>query len=458
MNRQSKRLTGKSLFGSGLVLLLMVVETALTQTIPGFNPGASQQSLSRQFTVHGGGKTPGSLQDMAVPRGPGGQPLALWLARVPPPTAGDSITLNPQLAAVSAERIKAAILRILKKQDQWRGQIHIYLASPRKWKGATEIRPIPFRDGWRYGVIIPEEIEWQRFVRTIAGAVLLELVNRGDAQNFIEPPLWLTEGMAELLVVEPGRALVLEADRTYTSSNSRSDLSKEARMLLKGQTVMDWTELSNANASSLSDENEYSRFKGSAVLLTDLLLVQPGGQEKMGRFVDSLGSVLNWQTAFLKAYQADYRTLLDVEKWWAVVDAANAINGSSGLWPRDIVMAHLSEIFTETVGPKEGHAEGVGRKSINLSQLIVVWDFAAQREVVDRKMEQLRQLLAHSDRNLAPLVEDTYRLLNQYVDDRTNAGRDPEKRSELEARGKLLAQTAARRLTMISQKIATFRP
>ena len=458
MNLNSKRQTRRSVFWSGLFLLLIAGTLAQGQTIPGFNPEASQQSFSRQFTVHGGGRTPGSLQDMAVPRGPGGQPLALWLARVPPPTVGDTITLNPQLAAVSAERIKGAVLRILKKKDQWRGQIHIYLASPRKWKGATEIRPIPFKDGWRYGVIVPEEIEWQRFVRTVTGAVLLELVNRGDAQSFIEPPLWLTEGISELLEVDPGRALVLESDRTYTSSNSRSDLSKEARMLLKGQPVMDWTELSTADASTLKDENDYSRFKGSAVLLTDLLLVQPGGQEKMGKFVDSLGSVLNWQTAFLKAFQADYRSLLDVEKWWAVTDAANAINGSTGLWPRDIIMAHLSEIFTETVGPKEADRAGAGRRSMTLSQLIVGWDFTSQREVLDRKMNQLRQLLSHSDRNLAPLVEDAYRVLNQYLEDRANAGKDPEKRSELEARGNLLAQSAARRLNAISQKITTFRP
>ncbi|HTI70289.1 MAG TPA: hypothetical protein VMF06_09995 [Candidatus Limnocylindria bacterium] len=428
------------------------------QTLPGFGTGSSHTSLSRQFVVHGGNKDlVSNLREIAIPRDSNGQKMAQWLARVPNATVGDKIELEPRLAAVSAERIKITMLRLLKQPDHWKGQVHIYLVSPNKWQGATEIRPVAFRDGWRYAVIVPEEIEWQRFVRTIAAVILMETVNRADPQRWSEPPLWLTEGIAELLLISPGRGLVLESDRTYTSIARRADLSAEARKLLAGQGVLDWTEISNASVADFKDEESYNHFRGSALLLTDFLLVRPEGSENLGRFVDGLGSVLNWQTAFLRAYHNDFRSMLDVEKWWAVSDAADAINGSTGMWPKDTVIAHLGDVFVESVTPEDVAIAGRDRRSMPLSELIVTWDFKRQREVLDRKLTQLRMLLAHADRTLSPLVEEAYRTLDKYSEDRSTAGRDPESRSQLEARAQIIARAASRKIAVLEHRVNEMR-
>jgi hypothetical protein len=446
-------------FGIALLILAQLVTTYLSsaQGLPDLRSQASQMSLSRQFTIHGGHEGSGGLMEMSVPRGRGGKELALWLAKVPGTAPGAKIDIDPRLATVSCERIKLAVLKILNQPDRWRGRIHVYLVNPLKWKGATEIRPVSYSDGWQYAVIIPEQVDWQVFVRTIVGTVLLELANRSDPDHFGDPPLWLTEGLSALIIMNPGRSLVLEQGKTFQTDLLRPRVTDEARSLLGRQEALDFTTLGDTDVSKLADEVDLARFRGSALLFTHELLERPGGQNSLSRFIGSLSGVLNWQTAFMRAYQSEFASFLDVEKWWAVSDASTMSLDPVNLWPRETILAHLSEIFVETADARWSTNGVATRQVVSLTEMVIQWDFESQKDVLARKISQLRILHNHSPKDMLPIVDEIYRTLIEYKDDRTNVGRDPEGRGRFEGRAQFVAQTAVKHIADLARRVDLLR-
>ena len=134
--------------------------------------------------------------------------------------------VEPQWLAVAAERTKKAVLTRLDLPDHWVGKIHLQI-RPRRELGEASIRivPVSFPNGWQYRVDVPDPVEWRRLVRVLVEVVLLELANREAGERLGFPPLWINEGMTELVLADRGEDLVLRSDSAgvpYTTLEVRA--------------------------------------------------------------------------------------------------------------------------------------------------------------------------------------------------------------------------------------------
>ncbi len=426
----------------GLLLLALSAGTANAVNGPNGLPPPiaplAARSLSGQFHVYG---------EPAIAVGPG---------RVPRLDASDArVQLKADWLAVGAERVKQAVLREFGATDRWRGRIHLYV-SPRARLGEAPIRivPVPFRDGWQYRVDLPDEIEWPRLVRALVEAVLLEATNREAGDRAAQPPLWLSEGVTAIVIAQYGRDLIPQGQTTVTHSERRPNLLAEARIRLKGGAPLLFGELSFPSDEILRGTESWSRYQGSAMLLTHELMADDSGRAAMRETLHRLPGVLNWQTAFLQANSGRFQSLLEVEKWWAVNTTHVLARDPALLWSRDVALTHLTALVHE---PAEmpGATNGLAvRRDVSLATIVRDWDYSVQRPVLVRKLAQLRQLYQFAPADLVPLVTEYHQTLSAYLDTRQGFATDPLRRSELEPRTKLVVRQAARRFEELDARLA----
>lgn len=377
---------------------------------------------------------------------------------IPDAAATDEIVLEPQLLAVAAERVKQAVLARFDSGDRWQGKIHIHI-RPRLELGNAPIRivPVSFPGGWQYRMDVPDEVEWRRLVRALVEVVLLEAANRERGEHVGLPPLWVNEGVAFLVIADQGRDLVLEGHKAVRRNERKLSLLTEARRMLDGRSPLLFSELSFPPDNLPGDAAQWPAYQASAALLTHELLSDESGRRSMGQFLRGLPRCLNWQTAFLESHRARFLSALEVEKWWAV-NAIHVLGRDPALlWTRAVTLDNLAAIQAENVEIGRGTNGPVQRETIPLSQVLVQWDGATQREVIRRKEGQLRELYQHAPIDLLPLVTDYYRTLQQYAADRFGNGTANLRRAELEQRARVVATRASRRLQELDRKLAGLR-
>ncbi len=432
---------------SGLVACLACIATGNSRGAPppGVLPKAiapvTARSLSGQFIVYG---------DSAPAMAPGSIPKL--------DASDEKVPLKADWLAISAERVKGAVLRELGASDHWRGRIHLYL-RPRRELGNNPIRivPVPFRDGWQYRVDIPDEVEWQRLVRALVEAVLLEASNREAVDRAAQPPLWLSEGIAGIVASLYGRDLVPQGQTFVSHSERRPNVVSLAQARLGGGGPMLFGELSFPSDETVRDPRAWARYQGSAMLLVHELLADDAGKAAMRDTMRRLPGVLNWQTAFLQAHSRRFLTLLEVEKWWAVNGSYLLSRDAALVWQPEIAGAHLASLMHEPAelpGSTDGPAV---RGDVPLSRIVLEWDFEAQRPVIGRKIAQLRHMYQVAPAGLVSLVMDYHQVLSSYMDARQGVTADPLRRAELEPRGRLAARQAARRLDELDARLAKWR-
>jgi hypothetical protein len=304
---------------------------------------------------------------------------------------------------------------------------------------------------------VPEEIEWRRLVRALVEVVLLEVANREAGTQVGLPPLWLNEGVSFLILADQGRDLVLEGHQAVRRNERKPSLLAEARRMLDGRSPLLFSELSFPGENLPNDTALWSAFQASAALLTHELLTDETGRRSMGQFLRGLPRCLNWQTAFIEAHRNRFLSALEVEKWWAVNSIHVLGRDPALLWTREVTLDQLAAIQVEHMEIGRGTNAPIQRNSIPLSQVLLQWDAATQREVIRRKESQLRELYQHAPIDLLPLVSDYYRTLQQYAADRFGNGVGELRRAELEQRVRVVATKTSRRLQELDRKRTALR-
>lgn len=408
---------------------------------------------------------PGSVVPPVTARGISGQFIVSGptgakprIGLIPESAGGEEIGLEPQWLAVAAERVKRAVLGRFDATDRWQGKIHIYI-RPKRELGAGPLRivPVSFPGGWQYRLDVPEEIEWRRLVRALVEVILLEVANREAGTQVGLPPLWLNEGVSFLILADQGRDLVLEGHQAVRRNERKPSLLAEARRMLDGRSPLLFSELSFPGENLPNDTALWSAFQASAALLTHELLTDETGRRSMGQFLQGLPRCLNWQTAFLEAHRNRFLSALEVEKWWAVNSIHVLGRDPALLWTREVTLDQLAAIQVEHMEIGRGTNAPIQRNSIPLSQVLLQWDAATQREVIRRKESQLRELYQHAPIDLLPLVSDYYRTLQQYAADRFGNGAGELRRAELEQRARVVATRTSRRLQELDRKRTALR-
>ncbi len=418
-------------------MLQGVGQTLPARRLPGgVVPPPTARSLSGQFVVTGG----------QVPEA--------RVGIIPELSANsEMLKLQPQWLAVAAERVKRAVLIRFDSADRWRGKIHIEIKTGRDLRQLpVRIVPVLMPAGWSYRMDVPEEVEWKRLVRALVEVVLLEAANREAGDRVGLPPLWLNEGMTGLVLAEHGRDLVIEGHTAVLRNERRPGALAEVRRVLEGRPPLSFGDLSFPSDTLANDPAAWMQYQASASLLVHELMLDGEGVAAMGRFLQGMPRYLNWQTVFVEAYGNRFLSLLEVEKWWAVNASHVLSRDPAMIWSRDVALTHLRGLMTENATIRaDGRADQ--RQVVSLAEVVLKWDAAIQREVLNRKREQLRELYRHAPSDLLPLVTELNQVLSEYLEDRYRLESDGLRRAELEPRARVVAGKAARRLKILDDRL-----
>lgn len=365
------------------------------------------------------------------------------------------ISLRPEVLVVMGERIRQVVNLRLGGRDQAGGRVHLYLRRRHASERRLTIVPQVTRESWQFHLELPEEVEWPRLVRALIEVVLLDQANRGNASvTCVQPPFWLTEGMAELLLNEFGRDLALESQTTLNRSARRRDPLAPVRVTLSGRNPAGFEELGGRTAEQPGDASQLAWFRASSALFLAEFLRDRPGQAFVREFLQQLPRHLNWQIAFLRAGGGRFRTLLEIEKWWAVSAASELSHDPALLWPRERVLAELRLILTETADVSTTMNGPAERRTLSLAEIVRTWDFAAQQDVLRRKAGQLQLLRSHTPQALQSLVTECHRTLDGYLAERSGGAAGGGHRPELASSERVQARTAARRLEDLERQVA----
>jgi hypothetical protein len=425
----------------GLALSTWVLAAA-PQPPPFPTPRATAISQSGQFIVHGASA---SL--------PWSNPASERQIR----PVGDqtSISLRPDTLTVTCERLRKTINSRLGFPQRPGCKVHLNLHPPGRNEGPISIIPRAYGDGWQFYLDLPETVEWPRLVRALVEVTLLDHANFSNPSDHLaQLPLWLPEGVDTLLKGESGRDLILESQTTLIRTARRRDALAPARSTLAGRYPLDFSQLALPDPALLADAQKYEFYRASAAVLVAEIVKDEPGRAFLRDFIHQCFRDLNWQTTFLSQSRGQFRTLLDIEKWWAVAASDALGHDPAQLWPRDRVLAELASIFTETADIRSTNGIAPARRTLSLGEVVGSWEFGLQRDVLQRKINQLRLLAVHAPPDLIPLLADGYQTLDRYLLTRQNAGRDLDSRGALEPRTRLLVRGTVRRLAELDRQIA----
>ena len=398
---------------------------------------------------------------------PGGPQRTVSLTPLRPMDSQGVASLTPALLSVSCERIKGELLRILRIEDHFNGSIVVRILPEISRLPPAKIFATQYADGWRYTLEFQERIHWTLLVRTTVEVLLLEMANRGNPNQLNPIPLWLSEGITTLLIGESSRELVPQMNREFKDPSRSMDPLVAIAAKTSGRSPMGFDVMAFPPDSLTSNTNQFQLFQGSSALLVHHLRLLGRGGVSLGSLVLSFNQTLNWQTAFLKTYQAEFQSLLEVEKWWAVQATAFYVQNASRVISTETIDRFLRSILQENVEVARSTNSPVGRRLLRLSETLEQWPFAAQLPVLERKMTQLRHLSglgsrylsrrdsAGSDPELRFRFDQVGRLmevLEPYLRERSNPG-NLTKRGDVDPRIRVLVQVTTERLRPLEQEI-----
>lgn len=393
---------GLALAFLGCVLLALTDAWGQLRPLPVMPGARSYESRSLQFTVIGA--MPGTAL------GPPSQSLILT----------NHVQMDPTLLVIVCERVKTELLQLLGSSDPWAGRILITVQGDALPTEAVNVQAQWSPGRWNYRLVVPGQLERPQLVRVLTRVLLLEIANRENpSQRVAEIPLWLEEGLATHLLATCGDDLVPEM-RTMISETRLTypDAFAATREILRGRAPTSLADLTMVRSNDMEPE-AWERFRRSSQLLVAELLNLPDGKPAMRQFLRQLPTYLNSQLAFERAYAADFATLLEAEKWWAVVWMNFASRERHMRLSQDRSLGQLDEILAAPIAVRRGTNAVPGRKDLPLRELIANTDFVQHQPAVMQAAAQLQLLQHHTPIELTRLIGDYREALLVYLKRRT---------------------------------------
>lgn len=332
------------------------------------------------------------------------------------------IQIEPSVLVLTCERLKFELLKELNMSDGWTGQIHITVRGDMPPAEVVVVESQWFSNGWRYRMVLPGQMERPRLVRTLTRALLLELANRHNrSQRLAEIPLWLEAGLTTHLLAVHGETLVAEnRTRRTIEQGLAAGVFREAHRRLQGQPPPAFSDLTLVQAGQL-DEEQWEVFCCVSQLLVAELLVLPEGRAGLRELLHLLPSYLNPQLAFLRAFELQFSTMLEVEKWWSAAWLNFAARDRHLRLSSDAALRQLQEILTTPIVVRVGTNASMGRKELPLRELIGNTEFARHQLAVAQATLQLQLLQTSAPAELARLTGDYRQSLLTYLKRRAEA-------------------------------------
>jgi len=394
---------------------------------------------------------------------PAGLPRAVDTNSVAP----SSRLLVPEFLAVSCERIKRQMLRELAIPERQGGKIFITISPQLSRDQDAVIASTLYSEGWTYYVALPQVMDEERVARAIVQSLLLELANRGASQRPAEIPLWLSEGMTQHLLASAEFSLILQPDtsgpqKVGSGQNANTvwrlggtmnqGIKRDPLFLVRRRLGINppltFTQLSLPDPEHLSGPG-WEIYQSCSQLFLERLLALKDSRAKMRMMLGSLPHYLNWQSAFLKAFEPDFPSLLEAEKWWAVNLANFTGRDQWQAWPLQTSFDKLDQILRYPAQLRVNTNDLPTHSEMSLQNVIRDLDFGRQRILLNKTLNQLEALRSRISTELIPLLDEYHHLLDTYLQTRGQDGFTLEHRGQHAASLKLLTQDAVRRLNAL---------
>jgi hypothetical protein len=344
-----------------------------------------------------------------------------------PEIAGDNdfVRLEPALLAVSADRVRTSLLRMLGVDPSlpWNGKIYLTLHQARSLNENVEIAADRFEDVWEYHVLLPDILPRDRLARALTGVLLLEYANRSTTNNSAQVPSWLVEGMSQELLAKNLEAALLSAPdgainglpmESMNVTQRGMDPLAGARTLLRNHSILTFSQLSWPTDGQLSG-NDDGVYRASAQLFVDELLGLRNGNAKVRTMLQLLPHYYNWQTTFWSAFHENFSTPLQVEKWWALQTVIFTSRSPGPQWTAAASREKLDEILSVPINFRMASNSLPATSAVSLQRVIENFDAVRQTMILQNKLRDLEIAQFRMAPTLAVLTAEYRNTLAAYL-------------------------------------------
>lgn len=350
------------------------------------------------------------------------------------PTLEDVVRVTAADLVSTCEQVKLGVLVQLDTSDRWKGRIRLNIKPEYPARGGVFISVMPvalsdaMQSSWLYELHIPEYVERRKLVRALVQVCLLEMGNRNNTGASIDVPMWLREGLTEIILSREGSTIVAESTAIQQRVNPQfsvispgttkervwTDPLEIVRAKLKGTTPLSFSDLSVPVDEQIASVG-LEHFRHCAHLFTSELLALPGGSDKLRTFVQTLPRFSHPQFAFMHAFRDNFSSPLDVEKWWSLAQVNLLTKETNSRWPEKNALGKLNEILQPQVQLRLGADSLPLKETYTITKLIEEVEYEQQRPILQRTVGQLQQLEWNLPPDLLKLVYDYHVTLANYL-------------------------------------------
>ncbi len=345
-------------------------------------------------------------------------------------TNADILHLEAPLLAISAEHFKVALWRELgiSANASWSGKVVIRLHSARSLNEPVLIASQPFIQVWNYRVELPDLVSQNRYARALSGVLLLEIANRKApvTGQSAEIPDWLVDGLAWQILTADNAKVILSAPTNMVNGIAMTRLDKnqrgldplaDARHVLQNFPALTFEQLSWPGEAQLNGADDGVYF-ASAQLFVNELLDLKNGPAKMRAMLVQLPACRNWQSAFFSAFHGDFRSPLDLEKWWALRVVAFAAHVPGPQWTLAVSRDKLDDILAVPVEIRSASNAMPSHAEISLQSAIQNFEPPRQTAILQTKLRDLDLVQLRIAPQLANVSNDYRTALADFLGER----------------------------------------
>jgi hypothetical protein len=342
----------------------------------------------------------------------------------------ETVYVDPSLLVVTCEAVKRALAHELGWGERWTGNVYISVHPVRFDNETVGISARRVNGKWNYYLNMPDELPRRELLESIVAVLLAEFADRSSKENSVELPPWLAEGLTAHLMQGPLAGAAMQA---HTLTEIRDDPQLMAARTVRHIDIdqalrqavqrhgaltfdgLNWPDFDETNAPA-ADAYHYS----SHLFVRELLRLR-GGSDSLCATLAMLPEHLNWQTAFLRGFEAHFTRMLDVEKWWSLTLMRIKTRDNTVTWSTAEARMQLEEILYTAMQVRITGDDAAHTAPVALQTVIHDWGFEQQTALLQRKLIQLQAARLRLPSEYAQLSE-AYRLtVEKYLQTRGSA-------------------------------------
>ena len=277
---------------------------------------------------------------------------------IEPPITAKNIKDPEKAIEMDLMRLDGDLLVVM--ADRFAASFYFFLGQPRTWKCPVILRINPQADPDMDVVIqirayadrtwiiadLPYFISKKKLGRAMVNIVLREYIRQFPGRYDEPPPLWISRALEREFLTGTVWRPMLERNQRVHLNQQFVDAVTVSQTALHDQIPMSFEELSFPPPEAMAEElREY--FDVSSHVFLRKICDLPEGRARLAKWLQSLKNHLNWQVPFMKAYEGEFDTFLELEKWWAIQGVKVYQRNELQLLEPAESLARLDQILTQ---------------------------------------------------------------------------------------------------------------